>query len=71
MLFLFNDPLFLVEIYSDYGAMMSAVYIAFLCAFLATLMFFWLCVFHETSLVGSRSETDESAIAKGATRSEI
>ena len=22
MLFLFNDPLFLVEIYSDYGAMM-------------------------------------------------
>ena len=64
MLFLFNDPLFIVEIYSDYGAMMSAVYILFLCAFLATMMFFWLCTLHETSLVGTRE--DSKPIVKGA-----
>ena len=54
MLLFFNDPMFIIEVFSDYGALLSAVYILFLCAFLATLMFFWLCMLHETSKVGGR-----------------
>ncbi|GMH69386.1 hypothetical protein TrST_g11081 [Triparma strigata] len=54
MLFFFNDPLFLIEVFFEYGALLSAVYILFLCAFLSTLMFFWLCMLHETSKVGGR-----------------
>ena len=56
MLVIFNDPLFIIEVFSKEGVYLAALYIVFLGAFLATMMFFWLCVVHEASLQVSTSE---------------
>jgi len=56
MLVIFNDPLFVIEVFSKEGVYLAALYIVFLGAFLATMMFFWLCVVHEASLQVSTSE---------------
>ncbi len=52
MLFIFNDPLFPIEVYTESGVLLAALYIVFLCAYLSVMMFFWLCIMHETSLQG-------------------
>ena len=48
-LLVFNDPLFLVEVYSKAALPLAAAYIVFLTGYMALLMFFWLCIMHDTA----------------------
>jgi hypothetical protein len=52
MLFFFNDPFFPIEVFSESGVALAALYIIFLAIYMGVMMFFWLCVIHETSLQG-------------------